>query len=92
MPTLIVWGDHDGIIPVAHGIAAHEAIASSRLEIIEGVGHFPHVEAPARFNEVLLDFLSTTAAGPISRRTAPRRPRPPTILTQRVDLVSGDGR
>jgi pimeloyl-ACP methyl ester carboxylesterase len=67
VPTLIVWGDHDGIIPVRHGIAAHEAIASSRLEIIEGVGHFPHVEAPERFNEVLLDFLATTAAGPISR-------------------------
>jgi pimeloyl-ACP methyl ester carboxylesterase len=66
VPTLIVWGDRDGIIPVAHGIAAHEAIPSSRLEIIEGVGHFPHVEAPARFNEVLLDFVSSTAAGPNS--------------------------
>ena len=67
VPTLIVWGDHDGIIPVRHGVAAHHAIASSRLEIIEGVGHFPHVEAPARFNEIVLDFLSTTVAGPIGR-------------------------
>ena len=66
VPTLIVWGDHDGIIPVRHGIDAHRAIASSRLEIIEGVGHFPHVEAPARFNEMLLDFLSTTVAGPFT--------------------------
>ena len=71
VPTLIVWGDHDGIIPVAHGIAAHEAIPSSRLEIIEGVGHFPHVEAPTRFNEVLLDFVSTTAAGPHSAEPLP---------------------
>jgi pimeloyl-ACP methyl ester carboxylesterase len=66
VPTLIVWGDHDGIIPVEHGIEAHRSIASSRLEIIEGVGHFPHVEAPARFNEVLLEFLSTTVAGPFT--------------------------
>ncbi len=66
VPMLIVWGDHDGIIPVRHGIEAHQAIASSRLEIIEGVGHFPHVESPARFNEVLLDFLATTVAGPLT--------------------------
>jgi pimeloyl-ACP methyl ester carboxylesterase len=66
VPTLIVWGDRDGIIPVDHAIAAHDAIPSSRLEIIEGAGHFPHVEAPARFNEILLDFLSTTVAGPVS--------------------------
>ena len=65
-----MWGDRDGIIPVAHAIAAHEAIASSRLEIIEGVGHFPHVEAPDRFNDVLLDFLATTVAGPVERRAA----------------------
>jgi pimeloyl-ACP methyl ester carboxylesterase len=65
VPTLIVWGDHDGIIPVAHGIAAHAAIASSRLEILEGVGHFPHVESPARFSSIVLDFLATTQAGPL---------------------------
>ncbi len=64
VPTLIVWGDRDGIIPVAHGIAAHAAIASSRLEILDGVGHFPHVEAPDRFNALLLDFVATTDAGP----------------------------
>jgi pimeloyl-ACP methyl ester carboxylesterase len=62
VPTLIVWGDRDPIIPVAHGIAAHEAIAGSRLEIFEGVGHYPHCERPARFLEVLIDFLDTTPA------------------------------
>jgi pimeloyl-ACP methyl ester carboxylesterase len=67
VPTLIVWGDHDGIIPVAHGIAAHEAIASSRLEILDGTGHFPHVESPDRFNAVVLDFLATTVAGAVGR-------------------------
>lgn len=60
VPTLIVWGDHDGIIPVEHAYAAHEAIKSSRLEIIEGVGHFPHVEAPEIFTDVLIDFMETT--------------------------------
>lgn len=61
IPTLIVWGDRDGIIPVAHAHAAHDLVPTSRLEIIEGVGHFPHVEASERFTEVLLDFMATTS-------------------------------
>lgn len=60
VPTLIIWGDHDDIIPVAHAYDAHEAIPGSRLEIFEGVRHFPQSEAPDRFVEVLLDFIDTT--------------------------------
>lgn len=60
MPTLIVWGDKDRIIPVEHAYQAHEAIPNSRLEVMEGVGHFPHVEEPARFVELLQDFLRAT--------------------------------
>ena len=65
VPTLIVWGDRDGIIPVKHAHAAHAEIERSRLEIMEGLGHFPHVEDPERFAEVLIDFLLTTEAGPV---------------------------
>src|ERR1035437_7024236 len=60
MPTLIVWGDHDRIIPVDHAYLAHQAIPNSRLEVMEGVGHSPHVEEPVRFVEILRDFLRTT--------------------------------
>lgn len=60
LPTLIVWGGRDTIIPVAHAYAAHEAIPHSRLEVIADAGHFPHVETPERFLEVLLDFLDST--------------------------------
>jgi len=60
IPTLIVWGDGDTIIPVSHAYSAHEVITGSRLEIITGSGHFPHVEAPERFLGVLTDFLNTT--------------------------------
>jgi pimeloyl-ACP methyl ester carboxylesterase len=60
MPTLIIWGDQDDIIPVSHAHAAHEAIPGSQLEIIEGAGHFPHVEEPIRFVEILSDFMVTT--------------------------------
>ena len=53
VPTLIMWGDQDHIIPVDHAHATHRAVPASRLEIIEGSGHFPHVEMPDRFAEVL---------------------------------------
>jgi pimeloyl-ACP methyl ester carboxylesterase len=62
MPTLVVWGDADPIIPVSHAHAAHAAIAGSRLEILPGVGHFPQVEEPERFTRLLLDFLQTPPA------------------------------
>ena len=60
MPTLIVWGEHDRIIPLDHAYLAHEAIPNSRLDVMEGVGHYPHVEEPVRFVEILRDFLRTT--------------------------------
>ena len=66
IPTLIVWGERDGIIPVSHAHAAHEAIPQSRLEIIPGAGHFPHVEEPALVASLLMDFLTTTDAANIS--------------------------
>jgi pimeloyl-ACP methyl ester carboxylesterase len=60
MPTLIIWGNRDDIIPVSHAHAAHQAIPGSRLVIIEGAGHFPQIEAPAQFVRALVDFLDTT--------------------------------
>lgn len=70
LPTLIVWGAQDPFIPVSHAAAAHKAIPGSRLEIFEGVGHYPHCEAPERFVEVLLDFIaSTKPARPPRRRS-----------------------
>ncbi len=62
LPTLIVWGDRDPIIPVNHAHQAHERIPGSRLEVFEGAGHYPHCEDPVRFSEVLLDFIATTEA------------------------------
>jgi pimeloyl-ACP methyl ester carboxylesterase len=66
MPTLIVWGDSDPIIPVSHAHNAHSRIRGSRLEIFEGVGHYPHCAAPSQFVGVLSDFIETTIAAQIS--------------------------
>ena len=62
IPTLILWGDRDEIIPVDHAHAAAERISGSRLEIFENAGHFLHVEEPARFAAALADFIVETEA------------------------------
>jgi pimeloyl-ACP methyl ester carboxylesterase len=66
VPTLIVWGDSDRIIPVEHAHAAHASIPASRLEIFEGVGHYPHCEAPERFVAILTEFIESTAPARIT--------------------------
>jgi pimeloyl-ACP methyl ester carboxylesterase len=60
LPALIIWGARDPIIPVSHGERAHAAMPGSRLEIFDGVGHIPQLEAPARFVAVLERFLTQT--------------------------------
>ena len=60
LPTLIVWGERDQIIPVHHAHAAHEALPGSRLEIFERSGHFPHTEEPSRFVDAIRVFVDTT--------------------------------
>lgn len=62
IPTLVIWGDNDRIIPVQHAFDAHQAIPGSRLEVFEGCGHFVHAEEPARFAELLREFIATTEA------------------------------
>lgn len=73
LPTLIVWGAKDPFIPVSHAIAAHKAIPGSRLEIFDGVGHYPHCEAPERFIEVLVDFMTSTKAARLRVRSTRQR-------------------
>ena len=60
IPTMIIWGDEDPIIPVSHAERAREAMPHSRVEILSGVGHFPQVEASAQVIELLSDFVATT--------------------------------
>jgi pimeloyl-ACP methyl ester carboxylesterase len=60
MPTLIVWGERDHTIPMAHGLAAHETIPHSRFETLPRAAHFPHLEDPDGLAAILADFLATT--------------------------------
>jgi pimeloyl-ACP methyl ester carboxylesterase len=73
LPTLPVWGARDPIIPAAHGVAAHESMPGSRLELFSGGGHFPHFDDPVRFVVLLRDFVAGTA--PARRRRCSLRLR-----------------
>lgn len=59
VPTLIVAGDEDALIPLSQAHIMHDGIARSRLEVIAGAGHLPNVERPASFNHVLGEFLAS---------------------------------
>jgi pimeloyl-ACP methyl ester carboxylesterase len=74
-PLLLVAGNRDSVIPVAHSRAAHHVLPSSRLEIFDGAGHFPHVEQPARFADLLDDFLATSTPSAVDPRSMRRRLR-----------------
>jgi pimeloyl-ACP methyl ester carboxylesterase len=69
IPTLIVWGSNDTIIRSRHAAAAHETLPTSRVEIFDGVGHYPHCEDPERFLGVLLDFVATTEPAEVTNET-----------------------
>jgi pimeloyl-ACP methyl ester carboxylesterase len=58
---------------VSHAMAAHNAISGSRIEIFDGVGHYPHCEAPERFVAVLVDFIASTKPARLRARSARRR-------------------
>jgi pimeloyl-ACP methyl ester carboxylesterase len=60
IPSLIVWGERDRMIPVAHGQSAHELMPGSRLEVFPRAGHFPFNDDPERFAHLLEDFISST--------------------------------
>lgn len=60
MPTLLVWGKRDAVIPCEHGHLAHQAMPGSQLEVFELAGHFPHHAEPGRFLSVLREFLAAT--------------------------------
>lgn len=63
VPTMIVWGSKDRMIPAWHALSAQQAVPDCRVELFEGAGHFPHLEDPDRFARVLREFIAADAEG-----------------------------
>src|SRR3954451_8288735 len=60
IPMLVVWGSRDPIVPAAHAQTVRALVPTARVEVLEGAGHWPHLDDPDRFCDVLLDFVATT--------------------------------
>ncbi|HEU4904694.1 MAG TPA: alpha/beta hydrolase [Solirubrobacterales bacterium] len=58
IPTLVVWGLDDHVVPTEAAIGYNRLIPQSRLEIFERTGHVPQMERPARFNQLVESFLT----------------------------------
>jgi len=69
LPTMIIFGDQDRCIPVAHAYSAHEAIPGSELHVIPGVGHQPQVQCPETVARLIGDFVDNSVTA-LSWRTA----------------------
>ncbi|HSK49287.1 MAG TPA: alpha/beta fold hydrolase, partial [Solirubrobacterales bacterium] len=59
LPTLVVGGLSDRVVPVAAAVSLHRRIPHSRLEIFERTGHVPQLERPLRFNALVSEFLGS---------------------------------
>jgi pimeloyl-ACP methyl ester carboxylesterase len=64
VPTLLVWGEADPLVPLRYGEAMQQEIPGSRLEVIPRAAHVPMWDTPSEFNRVALSFLSSVPAHP----------------------------
>ena len=86
VPTLIIWGTADRVIPVEHAYSAHELMPGSRLVIVDGAGHFLPFEHPAAFLDALVPFLDETEP---ARPTEARFHE--VLLAHSVQVIETDG-
>lgn len=57
LPTLIIWGSRDRVVPLEHGAFMAKHIPGARLAIVQGAGHMPFYERPAECTRLVLSFL-----------------------------------
>jgi pimeloyl-ACP methyl ester carboxylesterase len=84
IPTLIVWGSDDQVIPVSHAHMLHSAMPGSQLEIFDRSGHFPFRDDPDRFVDLFLAFVAANTPATINRgdvKVALRKGPPPRPLS-----------
>jgi len=66
MPTLVIWGENDYVLPAQHARAAVDRLPRGRLSLFPDCGHLPHVEHPQRFGSVLGDWLAEDHDAPFA--------------------------
>jgi pimeloyl-ACP methyl ester carboxylesterase len=61
IPTLLVWGQRDPVLPVEHARIACDALPGARLEVVARAGHLPHRSSPRGFTDAVLGFVASTS-------------------------------
>lgn len=82
MPTCVVWGERDRVIPSAHARTVAEYAPGAEVHVLERSGHFPHKDHPERFVRTVLDFVASTSPASYHRgrwRGLMRRGRGPVL-------------
>ncbi len=69
VPTCVVWGADDSVIPASHASVAAAVSPGARVEVLPNAGHFPHKDHPERFARVITNFLRTTSPARHDRAT-----------------------
>jgi pimeloyl-ACP methyl ester carboxylesterase len=57
LPALVIWGEQDRLVPLAHAQAYAEGLPQARVAMIPGAAHYPYVEAPEQFAHEVQRFL-----------------------------------
>ena len=52
-PATLIWGEHDGVLPLSYAEALRDAIPNAELRVIAGAAHIPHMQQPERFLQCL---------------------------------------
>ena len=60
VPMLVIWGSRDPIVPALHAETVRRLVPTARVEVFGGAGHWPHLDDPQRFCDVVLDFMAGT--------------------------------
>jgi pimeloyl-ACP methyl ester carboxylesterase len=61
IPTLLIWGEGDGIVTPGYGEAYRDMIPGARMKVIPEAGHYPHIEQPAAFAGHFIEFAESTS-------------------------------
>ncbi len=63
-PTLVLWGDRDRVVPLAHAEVWRDRIEGAKLVVLDGCGHLPPFEAEDRFVDAVTEFCAGLARNP----------------------------
>ena len=62
-PTLVIWGERDGLVPLTHAWQLRRSIPRAELAVLRGASHNPMVDRPADFNRLVMRFLDGARVG-----------------------------